>query len=225
VGYAGRFLGNSDPSALGPFIIQTLCLLVAPTLFAASIYMVLGRLITMLHAEPLSPVRPRWLTNIFVGGDIVSFVVQLAGAGMLSSASNFSLGKTIILVGVVVQILFFGLFVVAGGVFHVRLLRNPTPVSLRLDSGPSASWIKGPSNWRGVLYALYAVSLLIFVRSLFRLIEYTGGSGGPLLTQEVWLYVFDSVLMLGVMVILILQHPNNFISNRASKHLSGEELL
>lgn len=55
----------------------------------ASIYMVLGRLILLLHAQEHSPVRPSWLTKIFVGGDIISFLVQVMGSGMLSS--NFTL--------------------------------------------------------------------------------------------------------------------------------------
>ncbi|KAM0326189.1 hypothetical protein ACHAQA_006786 [Verticillium albo-atrum] len=208
-GYAGRFLGSSDTSALTPFIIQTLFLLIAPALFAASIYMVLGRLVVLLRAQSQSPIRPSWMTKAFVGGDVVSFVVQVAGGGMLSSASNFSLGKTVILIGLVVQLLFFGLFVITGAVFHRRLDRNPTAHSLRLDSELANGWRWG---WRGVMWVLYTVSVLIFVRSLFRLIEYTGGRDGPLLSQEVWLYVFDAVLMLGVMVILIVLHPSQYMT-------------
>ena len=43
VGYVGRALSHSNKTALGPFIMQSLLILVAPALLAASIYMVLGR--------------------------------------------------------------------------------------------------------------------------------------------------------------------------------------
>lgn len=40
IGYIGRILSSDDPYARTPFIMQTLLILLAPALFAASIYMV-----------------------------------------------------------------------------------------------------------------------------------------------------------------------------------------
>jgi hypothetical protein len=54
-------------------------ILVAPPLFAASIYMTLGRVILQLDAEPASLIRVRWLTKIFVVGDVISFLLQCGG--------------------------------------------------------------------------------------------------------------------------------------------------
>jgi hypothetical protein len=54
-------------------------ILLAPPLYAVSIYMVLGRLIVHLGAESYSIVPVRWLTIIFVTGDIIAFVMQAAG--------------------------------------------------------------------------------------------------------------------------------------------------
>lgn len=83
VGYIGRILSHYSRDALGPYIMQTLLLLVAPALFAASIYMILGRLISLLEAEKYSVVRVKWLTKIFVGGDVLSFTLQSAGTQTL----------------------------------------------------------------------------------------------------------------------------------------------
>lgn len=55
-------------------------ILVAPPLFAASIYMTLGRLIREIGAETASLVHIKWLTKIFVAGDVISFVLQCGGA-------------------------------------------------------------------------------------------------------------------------------------------------
>lgn len=54
-------------------------ILLAPPLYAASIYMTLGRLIGYLDAERLSPVSTKWLTAIFVTGDVIAFLAQGAG--------------------------------------------------------------------------------------------------------------------------------------------------
>ena len=63
-------------------MIQTLCLLLAPALLAASIYMLLGRVILVLQAESHAILKKKWLTKIFVTGDVMSFLLQ--GAGMCS---------------------------------------------------------------------------------------------------------------------------------------------
>lgn len=103
-------------------MVQTICLLVAPAMFAASIYMVLARLILYLHSAPLSPIKPSRLTKIFVIGDVLSLLVQVMGAGLLAQAKSMNRGKTIILMGLAVQLVYFGLFVAAAAVFHRRLL-------------------------------------------------------------------------------------------------------
>ncbi len=64
---------------LGPYVVQTLLLLVAPALFAASIYMVLGRIIVSVDGESYSLIKKKWLTKVFVTSDAISFFIQLGG--------------------------------------------------------------------------------------------------------------------------------------------------
>lgn len=54
-------------------------LLLGPALFAASIYMILARLIRLLEAERYSMIRTKWLTKVFVLGDVLSFFTQGGG--------------------------------------------------------------------------------------------------------------------------------------------------
>lgn len=87
-GYVGRAINSKQTPnwATGPYIMQSLLLLLAPTLFAASIYMVLGRIILLTDGEIHSLIRARWLTKFFVAGDVLSFLTQSAG----TSTSSFS---------------------------------------------------------------------------------------------------------------------------------------
>lgn len=62
-----------------PFLTSTLCLLVAPAFMAASIYMILGRIIQLVDGEKYAIIRRSWLTKIFVVGDVLSLVVQAVG--------------------------------------------------------------------------------------------------------------------------------------------------
>lgn len=61
------------------YSVHTILVLVAPSVFAASIYMCLGRIILITDGEKHSLVRARWLTKIFVIGDVISFLMQGAG--------------------------------------------------------------------------------------------------------------------------------------------------
>ncbi|GKT67232.1 hypothetical protein ColTof3_14571 [Colletotrichum tofieldiae] len=81
VGYAARARsGQESPDwTLVPYVIQALLILVAPALYAATIYMELGRIVTLVDGEDLTLVRKSWMTKLFVCGDILSFMVQSAG--------------------------------------------------------------------------------------------------------------------------------------------------
>ena len=62
-----------------PYIIQSLLILLGPTLFAASIYMILGRIMRLTNGEAHSIIRVNWVTKIFVLGDVLSFLAQSGG--------------------------------------------------------------------------------------------------------------------------------------------------
>ncbi|KAG5287257.1 7-aminocholesterol resistance protein RTA1 [Histoplasma ohiense] len=200
VGYIARIVSSTQAPLFKdtPYIIQSIFLLLAPALFAASIYMELGRIIAILQGEKLSIIRRTWMTKIFVSGDILSFVVQGAGGGIMSSGakSNLSLGQKVIIVGLCIQLTCFGLFVIVSAIFHRRMAARPTTASLSIQV-----------PWHKYMYSLYAVSSLIIIRSIFRVVEYIQGADGILLRHEFYLYVFDAALMWILMVVLNAVHP------------------
>ncbi|RDL41347.1 uncharacterized protein BP5553_01326 [Venustampulla echinocandica] len=211
IGYVGRALSSKQPSGewtLPPYIMQSLLLLLAPALFAASIYMVLGRIIHLTDGESHAIIRARWLTKIFVGGDVLSFLVQSGGGGMLAkskSQDDAKLGTWIITGGLLIQIAFFGFFIFVSGFFNYRLRKVPT------DASSSAS-----VPWQRYLFVLYATSGLVLIRSTFRVVEYIGGQDGVLLSTESYLYIFDAALMFMAMAIFNFWHPSSIIPRKRS---------
>jgi len=212
VGYAARAISNKEAPnlSLGPFVIQTLLILVAPALLAASIYMILGRIIISVDAESYSLIKKRWLTKVFVTSDVISFFVQLGGGGLMASsnASSAKLGSHIVLAGLIVQIIIFGFFVVVSLVFHRRLAAMPT----HLSNNPALPWKK-------YLYLLYATSTFIMVRSIVRVAEFVEGFEGNIIMHEVYLYCFDGIPMLAVMIAYNIWYPSNF-SKQARKAIA-----
>lgn len=194
-------MSHFDQWKLGPFIMQSLLLLVAPALFAASIYIILGRIILLTDGEKHSLIRQKWLTKVFVAGDVLSFLLQSGGGGIQASGTESAMktGEKLIIIGLFVQLAFFGFFVIVAALFHMRLQKyGPASTSINLSALP----------WKKHLLALYVSSALILVRSVFRVIEYIMGNAGYLLKHEVFLYIFDAVLMLGVMLIFNYIHPS-----------------
>jgi hypothetical protein len=167
IGYAARVAGHYNTTALIPYIIQALLILLAPILFAATVYMILSRLIRATGAENFSILRVSWVTKIFVGGDVFCFLVQALGAGILSGADSLDKkkrGETIILAGLVFQIIIFAIFLLVALIFHTRLRARPTSKSLATGL-----------PWERLVFTLYGVSVLITIRNLFRVIEYAMG--------------------------------------------------
>lgn len=68
--------------------MQFICILLAPAFFAASIYMGFGRIILLVEGEVHSLVKKKWLTKLFVSGDVLSFLVQ--SIGMMSQLRSTS---------------------------------------------------------------------------------------------------------------------------------------
>ncbi|OJJ95919.1 hypothetical protein ASPACDRAFT_35447 [Aspergillus aculeatus ATCC 16872] len=205
VGYFARAKSATQypDYTVGPELIQYILILVAPALFAASIYMEFGRVMIMADGGQYSIIRPAWLTKIFVLGDVISFFAQFIGAAMLAKAATASKGQTIMKLGVLVQLVFFGLFLVTMIIFHKRLTRHK-------------SRTYGLVPWRKHLLALYVTGLLIFVRSVFRFAEFVESSDGPLTRYEWISYVFDAVLMFATCGVLNWVHPaeiKRFIGN------------
>lgn len=82
IGYIARALSHANTESVPIYSIQTILILLAPPLYAASIYMVLGRLILHLRAESYSIVPLKWMTGIFVTGDVIAFIMQAAGTSL-----------------------------------------------------------------------------------------------------------------------------------------------
>ncbi|KAJ6007400.1 hypothetical protein N7540_011376 [Penicillium herquei] len=200
IGYVGRILSSfqSPNFAMVPYVIQSTLLLIAPAFYAASVYMTLGRIIEMLDAEKCSIIKLKWLTKIFVLGDCLSFLMQASGAGlMVSNSNNPSTGEDVIIGGLIAQIVFFGFFTITAIVFQLRIAKNPTSRS-----------IEEKSRWQRHMFALYAASILILIRSVVRVVEYVQGYEGYLMKHEVFIYVFDALLMFGVTMSLQFIHPS-----------------
>ncbi|GAM35914.1 RTA1 domain protein [Talaromyces pinophilus] len=198
IGYATRIVSHNNTGKLIPYCIQAVFILLGPTLFAASVYMVLARVIRSVHAEKHSVLPLNWVTKTFILSDIVTFIVQAGGSGMMVSSGLTKIGEGVVIAGLALQVLSFILFIVTAYVFHRRMRHSPT-----------AEVFDIALPWKQRLRSLYAISALILVRSIFRVVEYAMGNDGYPLSNEWTLYVFDAAPMFAAMVIFGVWYPSD----------------
>jgi hypothetical protein len=196
-------MAHDKTGELIPYVLQSTLLLLAPVLFAASLYMTLSRIIVAVDGGRFSYIRPRWLTRIFVAGDAFTFLVQASGAGLRVKAgsgdadTNPNLGTNIIVGGLILQIAVFGIFIVAGVSFNRRFRRDQSAIMAAVDI-----------PWQQSLNMVYIASFFIMVRNIFRVAEYAMGNEGYLLSVEWGVYVFDASLMTLTMAWFLWRYPN-----------------
>jgi SNF family Na+-dependent transporter len=125
-----------------------------------------------------------------------------AGGGYQASGTLDALdtGSKVIIGGLFVQLIFFGIFIVIAVTFDLSVRKTPTP---QAEKHPV---------WQRHMWALYIGSALIMVRSVFRAIEYLQGFNGYLLSHEAYLYIFDAVLMLLAMALFNHVHPSEVVA-------------
>lgn len=194
IGYIARAVsGKQSPDwILGPYIIQAIFLLVAPALYATTIYMEFRRIVTFVDGKQHTMIRHHWISRIFVAGDVLSFLLQ--GGGMLTrlrsviasrvanlmlgggyqssgTASALDTGPNIIVIGLFVQLVFFGSFMFTAGAWLMKMLRFS---SSRAHA----------CSWKRLMAVLFGISVLIMVRSVFRVVEYLQGNNGYILAHE-----------------------------------------
>ncbi|KAI5961120.1 RTA1 [Candida margitis] len=192
IGYAARSASCKDPENLMPYAIQSVFILIGPTLILASTYMIFCELAKSLSAEFYSIVPLSYLAKIFVTGDIISLFVQASGGGLqvIQSDTLQVVGRASLITGVIVQFLFFAGFCYVFFRFAMRIRKNPTKRASTLESS-----FPKMGNWKHALMVLGSSCILLMVRSVFRCVEMIEGTNGHVQSREVYLFVLDTVMV------------------------------
>ncbi|TKA69092.1 hypothetical protein B0A55_09837 [Friedmanniomyces simplex] len=196
IGYATRAAAYNATGAPTPYIIQAILLVLAPVFFAASLYMVYSRVVQAVHGERFSLLTPRRTTIIFVSGDVLCLNIQSLGSGLLPHPKTLTMGTYIVVAGLGLQILMFACFMVCCLKFNTRFQAHVAATSITSDV-----------PWQSCLNMLYATSLAILLRNIYRVVEFVMGKDGYLNITEWPAYAFDGALMILVMVGFFLWYP------------------
>ncbi|KAJ5666397.1 RTA1 like protein-domain-containing protein [Penicillium maclennaniae] len=228
VGYIARCVSTQNVTNKSIYALQFSLIILAPVLMAACCYVLFSRILFLIvPGEELTLklcwVPPRFITPIFVGFDIIALLLQLGGAVIITSvnpnnngaANKLERGRYIAQAGVIIQLVAFGLFSVAAVRFNFTSKRFSKNIHDRYESfGEKCYVIDGivkNKHWPALLRVVNIVTVLILVRSIYRLVEFTEGKTGYINTHEWTMYVFDALAIYPCVALFIYWHPGRFL--------------
>jgi hypothetical protein len=202
-GYVPRYLsGTRDPYRVSYFVVQYFFIVCAPVALTAAMYACLykmARWASMATSLPQRSIwtRPKWILWTFITADVVTTVLQVAGAALIgvaeSNGKDSATPNNILLAGLVVQTFSFLMYFVVFGSF------------MRNTSRESSSQI--PRNVWQYSFALLAASVLILLRTCFRLAETAQGVFGYLSSHEAFFGALEFAPVVLAVLILVIWHP------------------
>lgn len=148
VGYIGRIMLHNDIFNKNSFIIYLIGLTIGPAFLTASIYLCLGRIITIFGVQ-LSLLKPKWITILFVFCDFVSLLLQAAGGAIASTSDDEDsnqMGINVMIAGLASQVISLVVFAIICGHFAWRVRKNPT----RLN--PDFASLRNSRRFKGMLF-------------------------------------------------------------------------
>ncbi|CAP94963.1 Pc21g00660 [Penicillium rubens Wisconsin 54-1255] len=200
-GYISRAISAKSPESLAPYISQSLLILLPPSLYAATIYMLYGRIVHCTKRADLSIISPTKVTKIFVVGDVIAFLLQCSGGGLMAISGLSSTGQKVIVFGLFFQLLFFGFFLYVSVKFALRIRQA------------QGGFLGAP--WGTLLHILFLMSSLIIFRCVYRVVEFLQGHDGYLISREVYMYLFDTLPMLVVQLLFHYWKPYKMLDYAA----------
>ncbi|KAL0937485.1 parasitic phase-specific protein psp-1 [Colletotrichum truncatum] len=200
VGYVGRLLIYDNPFDFQGFLMQIICITVAPVFFSAAIYVLLSQTSRhrINHLDPsLSRVKPKLFYWIFIPADIVSLILQAVGGAMSSVSTTkeaVDRGVNISLAGLVFQV--FSLLVFSA-LFADYMIRYSRSMGRTKMSG----------KLKLFLLFLGLSTFFILLRCVYRIVELHEGYFSHWFRDQPLFIALESSVMVIAVFCLNVGHP------------------
>lgn len=186
------------------FLMYLVALTIAPAFLSAAIYLCLSRIV-IVYGTHLSRFRPRTYTIVFCSCDFISLLLQAVGGGIAASTNQKALlntGKNIMLAGLAFQVFSTILFAIAAGWFAKNVWSSKGSWNTRYSD------LIHSRLFKAFLIGLVVATVTIFIRSVYRCVELSGGFGGHLFVSDEALFmVLEGVMLIFAGTCLTVLHP------------------
>lgn len=206
VGYAFRLRSSppptGDPYDVISFVVQYFFIVVAPVFLSAALYTTLTSLITALgsHLSPFG-LGTKTILWTFITSDVVATITQVTGAALIGSSESNNespdTGNNILLGGLTFQVFSFLLFL--------------TLLLAFLRKARKATTSTGEGGMMRFSIMVVLSSLLVYLRTVFRLAETAEGIGGYASSHEAFFGALEFAPIIASILILGWWHPGKWI--------------
>ena len=159
----------------------------------------------VVYGQNLSRFTPRFYTITFITFDIVALLLQAAGGAIASGATTASKNQTginIMVAGVGWQVVSLGIFAILCAEFGWRVHRAPGT-----QRNPDFAVLRKTFRFKAFLWTLGLAAVAIFVRSVFRCAELSGGFHGKLAQQQITFMILEGAMITSAVLLLTIFHP------------------
>ncbi|KDQ57165.1 hypothetical protein JAAARDRAFT_58630 [Jaapia argillacea MUCL 33604] len=200
-GFVTRVLSTFNQSQIVFVFPSQILILLAPLWINAFDYVLLGRMVHyFLPQQSIAGIRARRLATLFVLLDITALLVQGGGGSMLNNTDSklVLLGLHIYMGGIGLQEFFILTFVILA----IRFQKKATI---------AGDVLARPTDWRQLLYVLYATLGLITIRIIYRLVGFSQGIYNTLTEHEAFFYCLEAVPMFSALLLYNVWHPGRVL--------------
>ncbi|KAL2851146.1 RTA1-domain-containing protein [Aspergillus pseudoustus] len=202
-GYSGRLILHDNPFDFSGFLMQIVCITIAPVFFCAAIYVLLSQTIMHLNVR-IARFKPQLLYWVFIPCDIISLLLQAVGGALScvgTTQDDIQVGVDISLAGLIFQVITLTAFTVAflDYLYACRRPDNHTHFTRRMKL---------------FLLFMFVSIFLILVRCVYRVVELHEGYFSHLFRDELLFIALESAIMCAATVSMCIGHPGLVFSQR-----------
>lgn len=197
IGYAGRVWSSQNITNFNAFVMQLVCLTLAPCFMMAGIYYVIAQL-ALVYGTNFSFLKPMQYSLIFITCDIISIVLQAAGggvaAGSLSVYESTEDGTHIMVAGLAFQVFTIAVFLMLWLYFFWNVYKS---YKTHGDSefNPEFAHIRERKLLIPFIFIVTFAVVLVLVRSIYRLIELADGWSSKLAVKEIYFMILEALMI------------------------------
>ena len=202
LGFANRLPSVATEQSRGSFGlygVSQVCIIIAPIFICAALYLMISHLIRLCrpagNEQNFLRLNPEVLGAVLVVSNVLCFLLQGAGTAIAASAGwkgdKATLGKDLLLIGLVAQLTTLTLFLIVLGMFCVRVKgghREEHDLSRTNSDFAGRDFGFNPLA-KEVVKGMWIAGVLLEVRSVYRVAQFGMGPEGYLFHHEWSLWV------------------------------------
>ncbi|KAI1116357.1 hypothetical protein F5Y14DRAFT_79575 [Nemania sp. NC0429] len=203
VGYIGRILLHSYPDSRTDFAVFLVGTTLGPTCICGAMFLIVPRIVAV-YGDEYRSWRPAWYLLLLSLLTVVSLVLELAGS-VVSTAEDdpavVNAGSTVLVVGLVFQLLALGVFVMHAVLFAIALRTR------RHSLDPEFASVYNSNKFTLLLVAFIVATTLIVLRTTYRTVQIAEGFRSSIAQAETLFLVLDGAAMLIATIWLLACFP------------------